>query len=371
MPHYPRRPDRARGRPRDGAAAARSARRRVRRPPVARRRRAAPPPCHALVLRRRPPLPRERPQAPRPPGGDGQRGQRPAARRRRRPLPRARAAPLGRRIGRDPPPHDGRRARFRRRAQCRGAPQAGSGGAPPLRGIRGRGRRDDARGRGLLVLHGRSVLRVPGRDPGKGAFGAGNAGAPRGRSHGDALAAGRAREGAKADRARAGADRAARLRALFPDGSRDRPLRGDRKNPLPGPWLGGEFRAVLRARNHLRRAGEAQPAVRAVHLGRPQRAPRHRRGFRARAARGGHPAHLRALRASPRRHRRHRDPLPGSQRDPRGRQGDGTFGGHHRRLGQGAPGASSTGRSRRWRRSAASNSPATDASAWPASWPRS
>jgi error-prone DNA polymerase len=54
----------------------------------------------------------------------------------------------------------------------------------------------------------------------------------------------------------------------------------------------------------------SQPALRALHLPRAQRAARHRRGFRARPARRSHPVHLRQIRPRPGRPGRHRDPLP-------------------------------------------------------------
>ena len=208
----------------------------------------------------------ERPQAPRPPGGDGGRGRRPAARRRRRPLPRAGAAPLGRRAGRDPPPHHRRRARLRRRAERRGAPQAE---AEMRRLFAGHEDAVDATMRVVAacsLLHGRPVLRVPGRDPGEGP-------SPQETLRRRAAAACSKRWPGGAPRKmrqqiahELAADRATRLRALLPDRPRDRPLRGVAEDPLPGPRLGRQLRAVLRARHHLRRAREARPAVRALHL---------------------------------------------------------------------------------------------------------
>ncbi len=73
----------------------------------------------------------------------------------------------------------------------------------------------------------------------------------------------------------------ARLRALFPDRARHRPLRPAQGDPVPGARLGGEFGGVLRARHHRRRARRARPAVRALRLRRAPRAARYRRGFRA------------------------------------------------------------------------------------------
>ena len=51
---------------------------------------------------------------------------------------------------------------------------------------------------------------------------------------------------------RARADRAARLRAVFPDRAQHRPLRALEGHPLPGPRLGRQLRRLLRARHHRR-----------------------------------------------------------------------------------------------------------------------
>ena len=125
------------------------------------------------------------------------------------------------------------------------------------------------------------------------------------------------------------------LRALLPDRARDRPLRARPRHPLPGPRLGGQLGGLLRARHHRGRPGQARPAVRALRLGQPRRAARHRHRLRARAPRGGDPAPLRPLRPRAGGDLRHRHPLPHPQRRPRGRQGHGPLGGRHGTAGQG------------------------------------
>ncbi|OKN68423.1 error-prone DNA polymerase, partial [Pseudomonas aeruginosa] len=69
-----------------------------------------------------------------------------------------------------------------------------------------------------------------------------------------------------------------------------------RKNPLPGPRLGGQLGSVLRPRHHRVGPGPDQPAVRALPFPRAQRTTGHRRGFRTRAPRGGHPVRFHTLR---------------------------------------------------------------------------
>ena len=136
-----------------------------------------------------------------------------------------------------------------------------------------------------------------------------------------ALSARPAGQGARQHRARTRADRAARLRALFPHRLRHRALRALAEHPLPGPRLGRQFRRVLLPRHHRGRSRPRRSAVRALHLAGAARAARHRRRFRARAARGGDPIHLRQIRPRARRHRRHRDLLSRPLGHPRGRQG--------------------------------------------------
>ena len=136
----------------------------------------------------------------------------------------------------------------------------------------------------------------------------------------------------KHDRARAGADRAARIRALFPHRPRHRPLRPRAGHPLPGPRLGRQLRRLLLPRHHRGEPRDQRPPLRALHLARARRAARHRRRFRARAARGGDAVHLREIRPRARRHRRHRHHLPHPLGDPRGRQGLRPLRRHHRRA---------------------------------------
>ena len=135
-----------------------------------------------------------------------------------------------------------------------------------------------------------------------------------------------------AHRTRTRADRATRLRALFPHRLRHRALCAVAENPLPGPRLGGQFRGLLLSRRHRGRSRPRRSAVRALHLARAARAARHRRRFRARAARGGHSIYLRQIRARARRHRRDRHLLSRPLGDPRGRQGLRLERGHHRRA---------------------------------------
>ena len=177
-----------------------------------------------------------------------------------------------------------------------------------------------------------AALRVPRRAGAAGQDPAGlSGGADLGARH-QALPRRRPRQGARAPRQGAGADRTARLRALFPHRLRRRALRprAGQADPVPGPRLGRQQRGVLLPRHHLRRSDRDRPAVRALHLGRPRRAARHRRRLRARAARGGDPVPLFPLRPRARRHLLDRDPLPPAHGDPRGGQGPGPQGGRDR-----------------------------------------
>jgi error-prone DNA polymerase len=61
-------------------------------------------------------------------------------------------------------------------------------------------------------------------------------------------------------------------RGLLPDGARDRPLRQVQGDSLPGPWLRGELGDLLCPRHHGRRARQARPALRTLHLGSAERA---------------------------------------------------------------------------------------------------
>ena len=69
-------------------------------------------------------------------------------------------------------------------------------------------------------------------------------------------------------------------------------------HPLPGTRLGGQFRRLLLPRHHRGRSRALRTPLRALHLGRAQRAARHRRRLRARAARGGDAVHLCEIRPS-------------------------------------------------------------------------
>ena len=115
------------------------------------------------------------------------------------------------------------------------------------------------------------------------------------------------RRGARADRARARADRRARLRALFPHRPRHRRVRALAQDIL----CQGRGSAANSAVCYALGITEVDPArgcdaVRALHQPRAQRAAGHRRRFRAPAARGGDAVRLRAstaatARRSPRR----------------------------------------------------------------------
>ncbi len=277
--------------------------------------------------RRRPPLRRPGPAALRPPRPAGG-GPRRSARR----LGRAADAPR-----RPPPPrrrahlHPHRRAHRcdrPRGARQRRAPAAlGGRDAAAVRRSRGRGpaRRRD-RGQ-LRLLARRAGLRVPARDLGR----RGSAGPPRPpdrRGPGLALPGRGACPCPRPVRVRAGADRPAELRAIFPHGQRRGRLRSVPGHPLPGARLGGELGGLLRPRHHLGLARDRHDGVRALRLGGARRAARHRRRLRARAPRGGDPVSLRPLRPPPRRAVRDRDPLPRQAGDPRGRRGDGPVARH-------------------------------------------
>ncbi len=185
------------------------------------------------------------------------------------------------------------------------------------------GDRPHAGDRRPLPLHaGRAALRIPGRSgPGRPHAAAG-AGSPRLGGRRRALSRGCARQSANAGRARAGADRAARLRALLPDRPRHRPLRPRR----------GTSSARAAARRRTRRSatacgitavdpGALRPAVRALRQRRAQRAAGHRRRLRARAPRGGDPVRLRQVRPRPRGHDRDGHLLPREDGAARRRQG--------------------------------------------------
>ena len=86
------------------------------------------------------------------------------------------------------------------------------------------------------------------------------------------------------------------LRPLFPHRQRRGRLRPRPGHPLPGARLGGELGGLLRPRHHLGLPRDRHHGLRALRLGGPRRAARHRRRLRARAPRGGDPVHLHPLR---------------------------------------------------------------------------
>ena len=75
---------------------------------------------------------------------------------------------------------------------------------------------------------------------------------------------------ARADRARARADRRAGLRAVLPHRPRHRCIRALEEHPVPGTRLGRQFRRLLCARHHRGRSGAQCDAVRALHQPRAQ-----------------------------------------------------------------------------------------------------
>ena len=92
---------------------------------------------------------------------------------------------------------------------------------------------------------------------------------------------------------------------------------------MPGPRFRGQFGGVLLPGNHRGGSLAHGHAVRAFHFQGAQRAPRHRRGFRAREARRGHPVHLSQVRPRTRGTGGHRHFLSSTQRAARCRQGAG------------------------------------------------
>jgi error-prone DNA polymerase len=105
---------------------------------------------------------------------------------------------------------------------------------------------------------------------------------------------------ARADRARARADRRASLRALLPDGARHRRVRPLARDPVPGTRLGGKLGRLLRTRHHRGRSFADEHVVRALPVEGAQRAARHRRRLRAPAARGSDAVRLRKIWPRPR-----------------------------------------------------------------------
>ena len=147
------------------------------------------------------------------------------------PATTTRPPPPRRRADRHPPPHHRGRAGLRRRAECRGAPQAGrrdGAGSSPATRRWPTPRCACSRPAGFSLDQLR--LRVPGRDPGARAARRSRPCERQGRGRrARALArAARRADIAAAARPRTAADRAPRLRALLPDRARDRPLRRGR-----------------------------------------------------------------------------------------------------------------------------------------------
>ncbi|KAF1858517.1 hypothetical protein Lal_00015034 [Lupinus albus] len=286
----PRAPARHAGLPRHPAA-------RVPRPPAGGRRPPAPPGRVAGADLSRPRVagphvaaPRVRRRAPRRHRGSGV-----AARhvhRRVRPRDDARA------LAQTPAGHDDGHPRRQARGPMRLRTGAERGAAPalaraPREHLPARGAGRDGAHRGPVhVLAGRAALRIPGRSgPGRPHGGHLSARADVDRCA-PALPGRHPREGAGADRVRTRADRGDALRALLPHRVRHRAPRALATHPVPGPRLGRQFRRVLLPGHHGSRPGARQPAVRALHLERTQRAARHRRRLRAPAPRGSHPVHL-------------------------------------------------------------------------------
>ena len=310
---------------RPAAAADHAGFRRAPRHVVGRRTRPRPSRRHLRLRRHRAPSPGRARRA-RPPGT------RAAGRHQRCPLPPPRPQ-AARRCARLHPRevHDCG-SRLSPRGQRRTAPEERARDGAPVRAVPA-GRRPHAGDREPHHLQPRgAALRVPRR---AGAAGQDPAGLPGGADLGSrhqALPRRRPRQGAGAPRQGAGTDREARLRALLPHRLRCRALRprAGQADPVPGPRLGRQQRGVLLPRHHQRQSDRDRPAVRALHLGRPRRAARHRRRLRARAARGGDPVSLCALWPRARRHLLDRDPLPPAHGDPRGGQGPGPQGGRDR-----------------------------------------
>ncbi len=92
---------------------------------------------------------------------------------------------------------------------------------------------------------------------------------------------------------------------------------------MPGPWLGRELGRLLRAGDHQRRFRSARTAFRAVPVGGPGRAARHRPGHRAPPPRGGDPVRLRQVRQGPGGPGGQRDLLPAA--DGAARRGPGAW----------------------------------------------
>ncbi len=256
-------------------------------------------PGRPLRDRRRTAAPRRRRAAARD-GATGGAVQWPAARRGgRRAHARALAQAAARRARRHAPRPAGGAVRLRARAQRRGAPALArpAAGAVPAR-MAGAHARDC---RQLQLLARRAALRIPARDRARRP----HAGQPPACAYRGGRAAPlpwrAAGFGARADRARARADRATPVRALFPDRGRHRAVGARAGHPVPGARQRGQLGGVLLPGRHRGRPVAHEHAVRAFHQRRTQRTARHRCRLRAPAARGGHPVHLPQVRPPPRR----------------------------------------------------------------------
>ncbi len=132
------------------------------------------------------------------------------------------------------------------------------------------------------------------------------------------------REGAPADRTRAGPDRPPRPAGLLPDRvgpGRVLPRAG---HPGAGPGLGGQQRGVLRAGHHRRGSRRDGAPVRAFPLRGAGRVAGHRPGpAERRPSRARDPVRLRALRPARRGHDRQRHHVSRPERGTRGGQGAG------------------------------------------------
>ena len=295
--------------------------------------------CPRLPCADRPPPP-ERRRPPATPGRPRHRRKHPHRRHRRRALPRART------------PHPAGRADLHPATAARSTPPASAASAPPTATCTRRRKwpacspairtPSPARWRSPTAAASRSTscatntrseIRIPGQTPQQALETLTWDGAAR------RLSRRPARRRRPPAPPRTGADRRARLRALFPHRAQHRALRPIEGHPLPGPRLRRQLRGLLRARHHRDRPHPQRPAVRTFHQRRAPRAARHRRRFRARAARGSHPVDLQHLRPRPRRAVRHRDPLPRARRGARGRQGARPARGRHRRAGRRRSGA--------------------------------
>ena len=128
-------------------------------------------------------------------------------------------------------------------------------------------------------------------------------------------------QGRAAHRARAEDHRGTQLPGLFPDGLGPRALRPVEGHPLPGTRFGGELGRVLLPGRHLRRPGPDRRPVRAVHVERAGRSPRHRYRFRTSAPGRGDPVRLREVRPGPGRHDGRTDHVSAALRRAGRRQG--------------------------------------------------